>query len=95
MCKLSLFNNALVIANTKSVGTDPNQQQATITLHSGNLIMRGGSKITGNASGENVIGGNINLDTEVLAVCDQQFSLCHHKFIITKTRLYFNLFYRK
>jgi filamentous hemagglutinin family protein len=64
---IHLDNKALVIANTQSVGTDPNQQQAIITLHSGNLIMRNGSKITSNASGENVIGGNINLDTEVLA----------------------------
>jgi len=67
---IRLDNNALVIANTKSVSTDPNQQQAIINLHSGNLIMRGGSKITGNASGENVIGGNINLDTEVLAALE-------------------------
>jgi large exoprotein involved in heme utilization and adhesion len=64
---IRLDNNALLSANTQSAKFDPNREQATININSRDLIMRRGSNITTNATGENVIGGNINIDTDVLA----------------------------
>ncbi|MBR8836587.1 MAG: S-layer family protein [Stigonema ocellatum SAG 48.90 = DSM 106950] len=67
---IRLDNNGTLNADTQSVNTDPNQQQATITLRSGDLILRRNSNITANARGNNVVGGNINIDTDVLAALD-------------------------
>ncbi|WP_335052345.1 S-layer family protein [Nostoc sp.] len=61
-----LNNNAALNANTQAVNTNPNIEQATINLRSKDLILLRGSNITTNANGENVIGGNINIDTDVL-----------------------------
>ncbi|MBN3948987.1 MAG: S-layer family protein [Nostoc sp. NMS7] len=63
---IRLNNNAALNANTQAVNTDPNIEQATINLRSKDLILLRGSNITTNANGENVIGGNINIDTDVL-----------------------------
>lgn len=67
---ISLNNNSVLSANTRSSSTDTNKQQATITLHSGDLILSRGSNITTNATGSKVIGGNINIDTDVLAAVE-------------------------
>jgi large exoprotein involved in heme utilization and adhesion len=63
---IRLNNNALLSGNTQSARVDPNRQQATISINSENLIMSHNSNIFTNATGENVIGGNINIDTDFL-----------------------------
>jgi large exoprotein involved in heme utilization and adhesion len=67
---IRLDNKATLTGDTQSVNIDPNKEQATITLHSKDLILAGGSNITTNATGNNVIGGNINIDTDVLAAVE-------------------------
>jgi filamentous hemagglutinin family protein len=62
-----LDNKASFNANTRSPNKDPNREQATINLNTQALIMRRGSNITTNAIGANVIGGNININADVLA----------------------------
>jgi large exoprotein involved in heme utilization and adhesion len=64
---IRLNNNALLIANTRSPKVDPNREQATININSKDLIMTGNSNIRTNATGENVIGGNININADILA----------------------------
>ncbi len=63
---IRLNNKALLSANTQSARVDPNREQATININSENLIMSRGSNIFTNATGENVIGGNINIDSDFL-----------------------------
>ncbi|MBP5971166.1 S-layer family protein [Brasilonema sp. CT11] len=63
---IRLNNNALLTANTQSAKVDPNREQATININSQYLIMSRNSNIFTNATGENVIGGNINIDTDFL-----------------------------
>jgi large exoprotein involved in heme utilization and adhesion len=64
---ITLDNNATLTADTRSQATDSNQEQATINLRARDLVLlRRGSKITTNASGNNVNGGNINIDTNFL-----------------------------
>ncbi|ARV58808.1 hypothetical protein BZZ01_09295 [Nostocales cyanobacterium HT-58-2] len=62
-----LDSNSRLNANTTSVTTDPSRQQANININSVGLVLRRGSQITANAKGINVIGGNINISTGVLA----------------------------
>lgn len=62
-----LNNKASFNANTRSPNKDSNREQATINLNTQALIMRRGSNITTNATGANVIGGNININADVLA----------------------------
>jgi filamentous hemagglutinin family protein len=64
---IRLENNATISGNTTSITTNPNQPQATINIRSQDLILRRGSNITTNAQGDNVIGGDINIQTDVLA----------------------------
>jgi filamentous hemagglutinin family protein len=63
---IRLNNNALLSGNTQSAKNDPNREQATININSKILIMSRDSNIFTNATGENVIGGNINIDTDFL-----------------------------
>jgi large exoprotein involved in heme utilization and adhesion len=63
---IRLDNNALLIGNTQSSKVDPNREQATININSQFLLMSRNSNIFTNATGENVIGGNINIDTDFL-----------------------------
>ncbi|MHC5939221.1 two-partner secretion domain-containing protein [Nostoc sp.] len=63
---IRLNNNALLSGNTQSSKVDPNREQATININSQDLIMSRNSNIRTNARGENVIGGNINIDTDFL-----------------------------
>lgn len=65
---IKLDNSSALNANTQSVNTNPNKQQATITINSQDLILRRNSNITTNANGQNVIGGNININTDILGV---------------------------
>jgi filamentous hemagglutinin family protein len=67
---IRLDNNAILTANTRSNRIDPNREQATITLRARDLILTRGSNITTNATGSNVIGGNININTDVLAAVE-------------------------
>ncbi|MBW4572907.1 MAG: S-layer family protein [Tolypothrix carrinoi HA7290-LM1] len=67
---IRLDNNATLTADTRSNRIDPNQEQATITLRARDLILTRGSNITTNATGSNVIGGNININTDVLAAVE-------------------------
>ena len=62
-----LNNNATLNADTTS--TESNQEQATINISSRDLILRR-SNITTKATGSQVIGGNINIDTAVLAALE-------------------------
>jgi filamentous hemagglutinin family protein len=64
-----LDNSATITANTRSNNTEV-QQQASINLNSQDLIMRRGSSITTNATGNNVNGGNITINTDVLAALE-------------------------
>ncbi len=65
---IRLDNGAKISSDTGSINTAPNQPQATITLQVKDLLLLGrGSNITTNAKGENVIGGNININADVLA----------------------------
>ncbi|GAA6617131.1 filamentous hemagglutinin N-terminal domain-containing protein [Scytonema sp. NUACC26] len=63
---IRLNNNALLSASTRSTKVDPNKEQATININSKDLILARNSNITTNAIGENVIGGNIIINTNVL-----------------------------
>ncbi|MEH1924324.1 two-partner secretion domain-containing protein [Nostoc sp.] len=67
---IRLNNNATVDANTQAINTDPNKEQATISVRSQDLLLLHNSNITTNASGENVIGGNININTGILVAFD-------------------------
>ncbi|MHC5746732.1 MAG: two-partner secretion domain-containing protein [Nostoc sp.] len=63
---IRLNNDALLTANTRSTKVDPDSEQATININSENLIMSRNSNIRTNATGENVIGGDININTNFL-----------------------------
>ncbi|MEA5574569.1 filamentous hemagglutinin N-terminal domain-containing protein [Calothrix sp. UHCC 0171] len=65
--RIRLDNKASLNANTRSPNKDPNKEQATINLNTSALILRRNSNITTNATGQNVIGGNININADVLA----------------------------
>ncbi|MBD2199643.1 MULTISPECIES: beta strand repeat-containing protein [Calothrix] len=67
---IRLDNQAALNANTRSPNKDPKREQATINLNTQNLTLRQGSSITTNATGENVIGGNINIDTKFLVAVE-------------------------
>ncbi|MBW4594894.1 MAG: S-layer family protein [Brasilonema angustatum HA4187-MV1] len=64
---IRLDNNASLSANTGSPKVDSNKEQATININSKDLIMTRGSNIRTDATGANVIGGNININASVLA----------------------------
>jgi filamentous hemagglutinin family protein len=57
---INLDDNALLTADTRSNGVD----QAIIAINSADLILRRGSNITTNATGSDVIGGNININAD-------------------------------
>ncbi|MEH2070850.1 MAG: filamentous hemagglutinin N-terminal domain-containing protein [Nostoc sp.] len=67
---IRLNNKATVNANTQAVNTDLSKEQATISVRSQDLQLLRNSNITTNASGENVIGGNININTDILVAFD-------------------------
>ncbi|BAZ06549.1 two-partner secretion domain-containing protein [Calothrix sp. NIES-3974] len=63
--KIRLNNNAIISANTRSANII--QEQAKINLNATAVILRRGSLISTNATGTNVVAGNININTGVLA----------------------------
>ncbi|MEM1391708.1 MAG: hypothetical protein AAGG00_00150, partial [Cyanobacteria bacterium P01_H01_bin.150] len=65
---IRLNNKAQLNASTQS--NDDSKIQATINITSKDLIMRGESKIVTNAEGDNVNGGNININTDILAALE-------------------------
>ncbi|MCC5613754.1 filamentous hemagglutinin N-terminal domain-containing protein [Nostoc sp. CHAB 5836] len=65
--RIRLDNQASLNANTRSPNKDPKREQATINLNTGALMLSRNSKIITDATGENVIGGNININADVLA----------------------------
>jgi filamentous hemagglutinin family protein len=65
-----LDNAATITANTSSENIDPDQEQASINLRAQDFIMRRGSRITTNAIGKNVNGGNITINTAVLGALE-------------------------
>ncbi|MBD2174787.1 S-layer family protein [Anabaena cylindrica FACHB-170] len=64
--RIRLDDQAFISADTRDNGSDPKRSQANINLRSHNLILSRGSNITTNATGNNVIGGNIDIDTNTL-----------------------------
>jgi filamentous hemagglutinin family protein len=68
---LQITTNQLSLTNGAFLKADTTSGQGNITIHSQGLILLSrGSKISANASGTNVIGGNINIDTDILAVVE-------------------------
>ncbi|MBE9214571.1 filamentous hemagglutinin N-terminal domain-containing protein [Plectonema cf. radiosum LEGE 06105] len=66
---INLDNNALLNASTQSA--DVNKEQATINIiNARNLILRRDSQILTNAKGENVQGGNINIDSDAIVALE-------------------------
>ncbi|MEH2005901.1 S-layer family protein [Nostoc sp.] len=63
---IRLNNNAFLTGSTQSAKVDLNRAQATININSQDLIISHNSNIFTNGTGENVIGGNINIDTDFL-----------------------------
>ncbi|MBW4564984.1 MAG: S-layer family protein [Mojavia pulchra JT2-VF2] len=62
-----LDNNATLTADTRSTDTNSNREQANVYLRVADLLLlRRGSNITTNATGSNVIGGNIDINTDFL-----------------------------
>ncbi len=68
---IRLDNDAKLSANTQSTKVVPNPEQARIKINSQDLIITRNSNIITNATGKNVIGGNINIDTDVLAAVEK------------------------
>ena len=68
---IRLDNDAKLSANTQSTKVVPNREQARIKINSQDLIITQNSKIITNATGKNVIGGNINIDSDVLAAVEK------------------------
>ncbi|MDZ7969782.1 MAG: filamentous hemagglutinin N-terminal domain-containing protein [Nostoc sp. DedSLP03] len=64
---IRLNNNASLSASTQSAKVDLNKEQATINIDSRDLIIGRNSNIRTDARGVNVIGGNININADVLA----------------------------
>lgn len=65
---INLDNQAFISADTRGVSNNSSQSQGNITLRSQDLILlRGNSSITTNAIGNNVVGGNIDIETKLLA----------------------------
>lgn len=64
---ISLENQGFISTDSQSLNADPTKEQATIVLRSGNLILRQSSRLSTNAEGKNASGGNININTDVIA----------------------------
>jgi filamentous hemagglutinin family protein len=67
---LEVQAGSIRLDNGATLRSDTSAGKGNINLRSRNLILRRGSNITTNATGENVIGGNINIDTDVLAALE-------------------------
>ncbi|MBW4510890.1 MAG: S-layer family protein [Scytonematopsis contorta HA4267-MV1] len=67
---IRLDKNAIIDASTQSINKDPSKVQATINLRSQDIVLSNASKIRANAQGNNVIGGNLDIKTGVLATLE-------------------------
>ena len=59
--------NSIVLNNQGIVQANTSSAKGNITMRSNSLILRENSQIATNAQGENVIGGNISIDADVIA----------------------------
>ncbi|TFI55146.1 S-layer family protein [Mastigocladus laminosus UU774] len=64
---LKVDADSIRLLNQGKISADTRGGAGNITLRSQDLILGNNSSITTNATGRNTIGGNINLDTDVLA----------------------------
>ncbi|MBD2771815.1 filamentous hemagglutinin N-terminal domain-containing protein [Iningainema tapete] len=65
------LDNSTLSTDTRSRDNNPNIEQATINLLARDLVLlRRNSKISTDASGENIIGGNININSNFLAAAE-------------------------
>lgn len=67
---LDITAGQLMLDNQGKLSAETTGGQGNINLRSGNLILRRGSQITTNATGNNIAGGNITLDTDVLTALE-------------------------
>ncbi len=67
---IQLTTNSLRLDNGSTIRADTDREQGDINLNTVDLVLRHGSKITTNATGSNVIGGNITVNTGVLAALE-------------------------
>ena len=67
---LDVTANSIRLNNGATLNADTKAGQGNIILRSGDLILNRDSKITTNATGSNVNGGNININTDVLAAVE-------------------------
>jgi filamentous hemagglutinin family protein len=71
---LNITADNLLLDNQGKLTANTTEGQGNINLHSGTLILRRGSAITTNATGNNVTGGNITIDTDNLVAVPQENS---------------------
>ncbi|TBR60334.1 hypothetical protein B4U84_05530 [Westiellopsis prolifica IICB1] len=64
---LKVDADSIRLLNQGKISADTRSGAGNVTLRSHDLILGNNSSITTNATGRNTIGGNINLDTDVLA----------------------------
>ena len=67
---IRLNDNASITANTRSNQSNSRTEQATININSRGLILGNGSRIRADARNSNVTGGNINIDSGVIAALE-------------------------
>jgi filamentous hemagglutinin family protein len=67
---LEITTNSLRLDNGSTISADTKGGQGNIHLNSVDLVLRHGSNITTNATGSNIIGGNITINTGVLAAVE-------------------------
>lgn len=67
---LTVEANSIRLDNQATLSADTKAGQGNISLTSGDTVLRRGSNITTNAEGSTVIGGNINIDTDVLVALE-------------------------
>jgi len=66
--------NQIYLDNTGSIRADTSGGGGNIDLHSPLILLRNGSSITTNATGDNILGGNINIDTDNLVAVPSENS---------------------
>ncbi|MBD2184175.1 two-partner secretion domain-containing protein [Aerosakkonema funiforme] len=67
---INLNNKALISTETIQGFNSTREDQASIRLGASSLILHQNSRITTNAQGENIIGGNITINADVIAALD-------------------------
>ncbi|WP_026734455.1 two-partner secretion domain-containing protein [Fischerella sp. PCC 9605] len=67
---LKVNANSIRLWDQAKISADTRGGAGNITLRSRDLILRRGSSITTNATGSNIIGGNITIDNDVLAASE-------------------------